>query len=330
MTQDLITVLMPVFNGERYLESALRSISGQTHQNFEILVIDDGSTDATPAILEEYRVVDTRLRVIRQANAGISAALNAGIAAARGALIARMDADDLMLPDRLEKQAAFLLEYSALGFCASHMEMIDGKGRVFGEYCPKPLSLDDLSAQMAREEAITYTHPTVMYRADVVRRLGGYDSRYEPCEDMELFGRMILAGWPGLVLPEKLMQYRMHGGSISGSKAALQVRIRDYVRRDFYARRAGRAPLSRAEFEREIAAMDWSERMAYGAYIRSEGYRQIATYRKAGRRRVAWLGYLALAATLRPMRALRYVGLKLSTQNRGAAAAVRRSSRIAG
>ncbi|MGZ8215844.1 glycosyltransferase family 2 protein [Methylomagnum sp.] len=329
MIQDLITVLMPVFNGERYLESALRSISGQTYQNFEVLVIDDGSTDATPAILEEYRAIDARLRVIRQINGGISAALNAGIAAARGSLIARMDADDLMLPDRLEKQVAFLQEYSELGFCASFMDMIDGKGRVFGEYCPKPLSLDDLAGQMAREEAITYTHPTVMYRADVIRRFGGYDPRYEPCEDMELFGRMILAGWPGIVMPEKLMKYRVHGGSISGSKAALQVRVRDYVRRDFYARRAGRSSLSRAEFEREIAAMDWAGRMAYGAYIRSEGYRQIATYRKAGRRRVEWLGYLTLAELLRPMRAFRYVGLKLFNQNRESTAAVRHSSRIA-
>lgn len=311
MPHESVTVLIPVYNAERYLLETLESVSAQTLKDFEILVVDDGSTDRSPEILAAYQAGEPRLRVIRQANAGISSALNAGIAAARGSLIARMDADDLMLPRRLERQRDFLEKHRELGFCASHMDMIDSRGRVFGEYCPGPWSHADLARQMAKEQPITYTHPTVMYRTQLVNRLGGYDRRYEPCEDMELFGRMILAGYPGLVMPEKLLQYRVHGGSISGSKAGFQVRTRDYVRRDFYARRVDGAPLTRDEFERWAASLRFSERLAYAARIRAEGYRQIATYCRAERRWGALLGYSAAAALLRPAGALRFVASRM-------------------
>jgi glycosyltransferase involved in cell wall biosynthesis len=320
MQHESVTVLIPVYNAEKYLEETLKSVSVQTLDNFEILVIDDGSTDRSPEILAEYQAIEPRLKVIRQRNSGISAALNTGIDTARGTLIARMDADDVMLPHRLERQRDFLEEHQELGFCASFMDMIDSEGRVFGEYCPGPLNVADLERQMAKEQPITYTHPTVMYRTELVSWLGGYDPKYEPCEDMELFGRMILAGFPGMVVPEKLLRYRVHGTSISGSKAGLQVRIRDYVRRDFYARRSGGVPLPRAEFERWMESLDSLDRLAYDAQIRSEACRQIATYCRAERRWAALLGYTAAAALLRPVKAIRYAAAKARGLNAGLAA----------
>lgn len=311
MPHESITVLIPVYNAERYLEETLKSVSAQTLDGFEILAIDDGSTDRSAEILADYGAGEPRLRVIRQRNAGISAALNAGIAAARGGLIARMDADDLMMPTRLERQRGFLEKHRELGFCASYMDMIDSRGRVFGDYRPGPRSHTDLARQMSKEQPITYTHPTVMFRTALAKRLGGYDPKYEPCEDMELFGRMILAGHPGLVVPEKLLQYRVHGSSISGSKAGLQVRTRDYVRRDFYFRRSQGVPLAREDFERWASSLGLFDRIAYAARIRSEACRQIAGYCRAERRWASFWGYSATAALLRPAGMVRFVAGKL-------------------
>ncbi|CAL1240839.1 glycosyltransferase family 2 protein [Candidatus Methylocalor cossyra] len=320
MSQEIVTVLMPVYNAERYLRETLTSVSAQTLDQFEILVVDDGSTDRSAEILEDYRAHEPRLRILRQPNGGISAALNAGLRAAKGTLIARMDADDLMFPQRLERQRDFLAAHPELGFCASFMEMIDATGRTFGEYCPGPLTTADLQRQMALRQAITYTHPTVMYRTALVRRLGGYDPSYEPCEDMELFGRMILSGFPGLVIPEKLLKYRVHRASISGSKAALQVRIQDYVRRAFYARLTGDSPLSRTEFERQIASLPIVQRLVYESDVWFRAYRQMATYCRAERRWAELLTCLTAAALLRPRKGLRYAAAMATRVTRTATA----------
>ena len=285
---QLVTVLIPAFNAERYLEEALLSVSKQTWPCLEIVVVDDGSTDTTPARLDAWCYREPRLRVLRQANAGVSAALNAGIAIARGEFIARMDADDVMLPHRIERQIAFLEANPQLGFCASQMQMMNGDGRVFGVYRPKPTSLEELDAQLEQQEPIVFTHPTVTYRTELVKCLGGYRPAFEPCEDMELFGRMILAGQPGLVVPEVLMRYRVHGSSISGSKIEQQVRTRDMVRRIFYAQRSGKE-LDAAGYQRAVDRLSARERRLHEARIRSEASRQLSVYQHAeGRRVVAW------------------------------------------
>src|SRR5207237_7493623 len=103
-----VSVLLPVWNGEAFLEQAMESILRQTLSSFELIVIDDGSTDRTAAIADEFASRDDRVRVLRRPHEGLSATLNAGIAAARGEYVARMDADDISVPDRLQKQVAYL------------------------------------------------------------------------------------------------------------------------------------------------------------------------------------------------------------------------------
>lgn len=304
MNPPLVTVLMPVYNAAPYLQDALDSIGAQSLDDFELLVVDDGSTDDSAAILAAHAAREPRLVVVRQPNAGISAALNAGLARARGEFIARMDADDLMHPQRLARQVAFLRAHPALGFCASALEMIDANGRVFEQHHPGPRSEAELRSMIERHAPLAYTHPSVMLRAAALHGLDGYRAEFEPCEDMELFGRLILVGRPGLVIDEPLLRYRVHGASISGSRIARQMREQEFVRARFYAARDGEE-LTRTRHAIELATRRWPERLAARARLRHAVALKAALFHRAGGRRLRALLSTALAAAWRPGHALR-------------------------
>ena len=275
----------------------------QTERDFELVVVDDGSTDSSPAILAALAARDERIRILTKANGGISSALNLGIEAARGPLIARMDADDEMLPERLAVQAAYLRANESLGFCASFMDVIDGAGRMLSRYAPPPVDLDELETLYARKAAVTYTHPTVMYRTSLVRALGGYDRRFEPCEDAELFGRMLARDRPGLVIPRVLMRYRRHEGSISVSKARRQIEMLDLVRHNFYARRSGQPEVAPEDGQQRVRRMPLAKLIGYRARVASQTLRQIAAYDQSAGRRVRGGLRILAAAFLQPHRA---------------------------
>jgi len=129
MTAPLVSAVMPVYNGERFVVEAVRSILAQTFGDFECVVVDDGSTDGTAKLLEAEQARDSRLVVHRQpSNLGFRAALNTGCALARGELIARMDADDISEPTRFEQQVAFLRAHPEVGVVGSAMQVIDDHG----------------------------------------------------------------------------------------------------------------------------------------------------------------------------------------------------------
>ncbi|MEA2735824.1 MAG: hypothetical protein QOE14_2275, partial [Humisphaera sp.] len=125
-----VSVLMPVYNAARYLAEAVESILAQTFRDFEFVIVDDGSTDRSPAMLDEYAKRDSRIRIIRRPNTGIVGALNDAIAESKAALIARMDADDVSLPDRLEKQVAYLRDHAECVALGSRVVGIDPYGCV--------------------------------------------------------------------------------------------------------------------------------------------------------------------------------------------------------
>jgi glycosyltransferase involved in cell wall biosynthesis len=301
----IVTVLMPVFNGEAFLRPAVESVLAQTHATFELLVVDDGSTDGSSAILADIAKKDARVHVVSQRNQGISAALNAGIEAASGEFIARMDADDVMLPRRIEVQTAYLRTNPHLGFCASYVKIINTQGYTVSQYRPEPTSLESLDGQIRRRDPITFTHPSVTYSRSLARSLGGYNPMFEPCEDTELFGRMIWANRPGLVIPEVLLHYRMHGNSISGSRVRRQIEMLELVRSNFYNRMRGKPEIVPDEQVRLIAAMSVRERFSYQTRIASWTLKQAASYDRASGNQVRANIRLCCAAALQPSRALR-------------------------
>ena len=314
MIPPLVSVIIPVYNAERYLRAAIKSIQDQTYHNIEILIVNDGSTDSSLTILNEMKTQDDRILLITQNNCGISAALNKGILAASGHFVARMDADDLMVPHRIEAQVRFLQENPELGFCASFMEFIDENDIVYGEYHPEPRTHDALNMMLKRQELVTYTHPTVTFRTDVARAIGGYKADYEPCEDTEFFGRFITSSAPGLVIPEVLMKYRVHKGSISNRKLNRQIEMAEFVRTNFYRRRRGEAEHDPRSLKVMIGAMSYPKQIAYRLKIKARTFQQASKFDRAAGRRFSALFRLMSAALLQPHKAIGHA-IRIIRQN---------------
>ncbi|WP_310829042.1 glycosyltransferase family 2 protein [Paenibacillus pedocola] len=218
-----ISVLMPVYNMAPYIEEAICSILTQTYSDFELLILDDGSTDGTLDIIRKFD--DKRIRVIAHTvNQGLIATLNQGIDLCTGEYIARMDGDDIALPHRLERQVNFMDDHQDCGVCGSQVYLL---GR------------DAITAKPLNHEAIrcwqlfhcTMVHPTVMIRKSV---LEDHDIRYLNyfhAEDYEIWNR--LSAITQLVnLPEVLLMYRQHSNQITNIHQEIQVVQSERIRRD--------------------------------------------------------------------------------------------------
>ena len=300
-----ISVVMPAYNEAALLPAALDSVQRQSLADFECIIVDDGSTDATPQILAGYAARDPRFRVVTQPNGGISRALNAGLAAARAPWIARLDGDDIMLPNRLERQLAFADADPRLAACGCYYDIIDMAGRRRGTRQPLPRSRDELNRFLAAREPLSFTHPTMLYRRDLALRLGGYRHQCEPCEDVDLFARMLATGAAILIQPEILMQYRIRPGSVSGRAAAGQFQMTRYLYHNFYAARDGQPELSLAEFaalQRRLPP--WQRLRAYLQALSDRLYRRSSAALMVDQPVRAGL-YLAAASCLRPVKAIR-------------------------
>lgn len=205
MTKPLLTVLMPVFNAEKYLPQAIDSILHQTLTDFEFLIIDDGSADSSVEIIRAY--TDPRIRLVRnEQNLGISATLNKGIALASAELIARMDADDISYPTRLQKQYEYFQAHPDCALVSTWAREITEDN--------KPILTEEFNSDyyryMLNFECWIY-HPTVMYKKAAVLEFGGYSERY--CEDYDLWWKLSRK-YPIVNLPEVLLDYRSTNDSL--------------------------------------------------------------------------------------------------------------------
>jgi glycosyltransferase involved in cell wall biosynthesis len=215
-----VSVLMPVHNAERYLAEAVESILGQTFADFEFLIIDDGSTDRSRAILERYAAHDERIHLTSRPNTGYTVALNELLGLARGELVARMDADDVALPERLARQVEFLGAHAEVVCVGTAVHMIDAAGRFLRDVHP---GMDHEEIQKrALAGDCPLNHPSVMMRRAAVEAVGRYHPEFEPAEDLDLWLRLGEVG--RLVnLPEVLMKYRQHVASFSEQYQRLQL-----------------------------------------------------------------------------------------------------------
>jgi Glycosyl transferase family 2 len=209
---------MPAYNAGLYLDEAVTSILNQTFRDFELIIVDDGSVDATAAILHGYEKSDARLRVYHQENRGMIAALNFGCRLARGKYIARMDADDISLPTRLEKQLEYLEQHPDIGILGAWICNIDKNGSTRGTWCP-PTNAKTL--KWTHFFGVCVSHPTVLMRREVLEQLNYYRSDASHVEDVDLWLRASRITEFGNV-PKLLYKYRIWGGSTH--QGGLQVR----------------------------------------------------------------------------------------------------------
>ncbi|MGH9419932.1 MAG: glycosyltransferase family 2 protein [Thermoanaerobaculia bacterium] len=253
MTTPPVTVLMCVYNGEAEVGEAIDSILAQSHRDFEFLIIDDGSTDATPGIIASYD--DSRIRILRNPeNRGLTYSLNAGLREARGPLVARQDADDISYPDRLSRQLAFLESNPEIAAVGTQFDSIDERGRRLRSHlwmkCETSLGI---RWQLMFENP--FVHTAVMFRRDVVLdRLGGYDERFRTNQDFELWSRLGLA-YPLANLHESLVACRGRRLSLSARYSSEAIRVVCDVLLNNAAATIGSDPLARESVDSVLRGM---------------------------------------------------------------------------
>ena len=207
-----ISVVLPVYNGARFLRSSIESILQQTFSDFEFFIIDDGSTDESRVIIQSYK--DTRIQPFENhQNIGITESLNKGISAARGKYIARMDADDVSLFNRFEKQVGFLERHPEVAMVGANCTLIDGRGNTLGQE-----NYFSSAAEIMKQIFVhnPFAHSAVMMRADAIKECGMYDRRYLHNEDYDLWLR-IASRHSVANLEEVLLLRRVHESSVTAA-----------------------------------------------------------------------------------------------------------------
>jgi glycosyltransferase involved in cell wall biosynthesis len=218
-----VTVLMPVYNGAPYLREAIESILRQSFTDFEFLIIDDGSTDSSVSIVNSYP--DPRIRLLENGrNLGLVPTLNWGIDLARGEFIARMDCDDISLPDRLAKQMLFMAAHPEVGVCGGWVEYFMGRELVL------KLPVTDVAIKQALPSYNPLAHPALMIRTVVLKTQPiYYNPEYLHIEDYELWVRLAVVTCFAN-LPEVLLKYRIHPKQIGRQYSAKQAQILQKIR----------------------------------------------------------------------------------------------------
>lgn len=215
-----VTVVMPVYNGMPYLKEAIESVLSQSFQNFEFLIIDDGSTDQSIACIASYE--DPRIRFIRnEQNKGQARTLNRGLELAQGEYVARLDQDDVCLPRRLEVQLLYMVKRPNLAITCTWEHTIDAYGRRVRSWKGE---IENYGAFLGRIllGKCPIWHPSVMFRREVVLRLGGYDPSYAPSDDFDLWARIAIQRYNAAIVPEFLVLQRVHGGRQSVKRFTVQ------------------------------------------------------------------------------------------------------------
>lgn len=210
-----ISVILPVFNGEKYLSEAVNSILRQKFSDFELLIFDDGSTDRTFSIMKNFRTLDRRVKIFFSSqNRGLIKTLNELIKLSNGSFIARMDADDISHPNRLFNQHEFLVK-NELEICGTAFQTIDRKGSVIKRY-KVPLSHSEIVLSALFK--VPFPHGSMMAKATIFNQLCYDESSFEAVEDYFLWVKMIINNIKFGNLDDQLYSLRVHKSSFSGSK----------------------------------------------------------------------------------------------------------------
>lgn len=220
MDKTIVSVLMPVYNSEPYISMAIESVLKQTFRDFEFIIIDDGSSDNSLEIIRSFK--DERIRIIQNDNnLGLIKTLNNGIQLTRGKYIARMDSDDIAMPDRLEKQVAFLEKNNDIGVVGAKAMVINQHSKPTGLIMNVATKDEEIRTQIIFR--CPFIHPSVMGRSFVFKEFM-YDERFPIAEDFHLWIQ-VMEKYKVANLNEVLIKYRVYGGGVSQNKATFDKKI---------------------------------------------------------------------------------------------------------
>lgn len=227
-----VSVVLTVYNGEKYLSAAIQSVLQQSYKDFELIAFDDGSTDASLRMLQEFAMRDARVRVFSRENKGVARSLVEAMGHARGKLVARMDADDISYPDRLASQCAFFGRHADAVAVGGATKIIDKDGRSICLYFPHQ---EDASLR-SMLPASPFVSPSVMFRREAYEKVGGYPEKMKwGGEDVVLYGKLAKVG-NIYNMPDVLVQYRLVPGSLSRKPANFRRILSDLILQELSGR----------------------------------------------------------------------------------------------
>jgi glycosyltransferase involved in cell wall biosynthesis len=288
MPTPLISVVMPVYNCRPFVNQAIESVLNQTLPYFEFIIVDDGSTDGTREVVEQWAARDRRIRLISRPNTGIVGALNDGLAAAGAPLIARMDGDDISLPDRFEKQVRYLNDHPECVLLGTHVLLVDHDGDPIRPWGREVTHEEIDHAHLDYQWPVF--HPSVMMRASAVRHVGGYRRECEWLEDLDLFLRLAEVGRLAN-LPERLVHYRKHPDSVCHTRQAEQRELKERIYAETHRRR-GEAYQPREPQQHDHNVLAEQKRWAWWAlgagYVRTARKYARSVVRQAPYDRESW------------------------------------------
>jgi len=218
-----VSVIMAIYNAEQYLHEAIESILQQSFTDFELLLLNDGSTDGSVAILESFAERDKRCRLINRSNMQRARIRNEGVSLARGEVLMIMDADDICLPNRFAVELAYLAEHPECVAVGSKVLLVDAEGEPLREFVDA-YDHDAIDEHHMLGQGGTIIHPTVAIRKQAFLQAGGYRPEYPVAEDMDLFLRLAEIGKLAN-LPEVLLKYRQHPQASGYEQRSLQIEL---------------------------------------------------------------------------------------------------------
>jgi len=254
---SLVTVIMPVFNGDRFIEEAIEGVLNQTHENFRFMIVDDGSGDRSAELSKRDAARDGRIELNQHENRGVAVSMNRVLELARTDWVFRMDSDDIMLPQRLERQIAFIQENPQMKGASFKANYIDTSGRIFGTSANTirtPKALKDL---VDRGEAIGLLGPGAAMDRQTILSVGGFRGQFLSASDIDLWTRTAENGHLVLVQDEILMKYRIHNKSIVTSDFLANREQYEWVRQCMYHRRTGKTEPNWQEFQTIWNSAPW-------------------------------------------------------------------------
>jgi glycosyltransferase involved in cell wall biosynthesis len=230
MKNNQVSVLMPVYNGEKFIDTAIQSILNQTYKNFELIIVNDSSTDGTEKIVKAFKDVRIKYRK-NKSRLGLAANRNAALSLATGKYIAILDADDYAHPSRLQEQVSLLLANKSCVICGSYAEVIDEHNTIINRW---KFPLDATSLRGRFYIQFPLVHSSVMFRHSTVQKLMlDYDAKFSPSEDYDFCFKLLTVG-EAQVIPRFLVRYRVHQqNSSKNSKSTVKSIIPRLYHREY-------------------------------------------------------------------------------------------------
>jgi glycosyltransferase involved in cell wall biosynthesis len=276
--QPKVSVILPVYNQEKFIEEAIKSVLSQTFTDFELLITDDGSTDNSSQIIKKFADEDKRIIPFFLNNAGKCNATNNLVNKAQSRWCAFLDADDVMLPDRLEKQVSFHLNNPEVQASSVHCYYINEEGKYLGvQKYPSLVTIEDCRKARADHLFIHVAFTGIMVLKNVYTSIGGLNKVFWPSEDFEFANRLIYKGHSIVIIQEVLMKYRIHSSSISAQSPLHMSDMLGYAMHCITSRRTNIPEISFEAFLALRKEQHWFIQFNRWRYI----YAQL-TFRKAG------------------------------------------------